>query len=541
MTADRAGSFDYIIIGAGSAGCTLANRLSADPDVRVLLLEAGGWDRHPFVKLPLGWGKVLLSRIYDWGYDGEPQETMAGRRIECARGKVVGGSSTINAMAYVRGNRGDYARWTSYGLRGWAHDDVLPYFRRQESWEAGATPYRGGDGPLATRKSRYQDPLVDAYLEAAAGSGHKLNDDYNGERQDGFSRMQMTIRNGRRESAATAYLYPVLARKNLAVTVRAHVARIIFEGIRAAGVEYMKDGQRCVARAEREVIVSAGSINSPQVLMLSGIGEPQALAAHGIEVKAALPGVGQNLQDHAAALLIFGRADESPLVRNMRADRLALGVAEAFALGTGFMTDLPGGITGFVKTDPSKSMPDIQLLFIAGSLAAAPYLPPFRKAFADSFACRIVLLRPESRGSITLGSADPIAHPRIQQRLLSTSNDWTALRQGIVLFRELARRPELEPFVAREIGPGADVATDAQIESYTRQTAVTAHHPAGTCKMGVDADPMAVVDDRLRVRGIEGLRVVDASVFPDLIGGNINAPVIMIAELAADLIQKRIA
>jgi 4-pyridoxate dehydrogenase len=541
MTADRAGSFDYIIIGAGSAGCTLANRLSADPDVRVLLLEAGGWDRHPFVKLPLGWGKVLLSRIYDWGYDGEPQETMAGRRIECARGKVVGGSSTINAMAYVRGNRGDYARWTSYGLRGWAHDDVLPYFRRQESWEAGATPYRGGDGPLATRKSRYQDPLVDAYLEAAAGSGHKLNDDYNGERQDGFSRMQMTIRNGRRESAATAYLYPVLARKNLTVTVRAHVARIIFEGIRAAGVEYMKDGQRCVARAEREVIVSAGSINSPQVLMLSGIGEPQALAAHGIEVKAALPGVGQNLQDHAAALLIFGRADESPLVRNMRADRLALGVAEAFALGTGFMTDLPGGITGFVKTDPSKSMPDIQLLFIAGSLAAAPYLPPFRKAFADSFACRIVLLRPESRGSITLGSADPIAHPRIQQRLLSTSNDWTALRQGIVLFRELARRPELEPFVAREIGPGADVATDAQIESYTRQTAVTAHHPAGTCKMGVDADPMAVVDDRLRVRGIEGLRVVDASVFPDLIGGNINAPVIMIAELAADLIQKRIA
>ena len=541
MTADRAGSFDYIIIGAGSAGCTLANRLSADPDVRVLLLEAGGWDRHPFVKLPLGWGKVLLSRIYDWGYDGEPQETMAGRRIECARGKVVGGSSTINAMAYVRGNRGDYARWTSYGLRGWAYDDVLPYFRRQESWEAGATPYRGGDGPLATRKSRYQDPLVDAYLEAAAGSGHKLNDDYNGERQDGFSRMQMTIRNGRRESAATAYLYPVLARKNLTVTVRAHVARIIFEGIRAAGVEYMKGGQRCVARAEREVIVSAGSINSPQILMLSGIGEPQALAAHGIEVKAALPGVGQNLQDHAAALLIFGRADESPLVRNMRADRLALGVAEAFALGTGFMTDLPGGITGFVKTDPSKSMPDIQLLFIAGSLAAAPYLPPFRKAFADSFACRIVLLRPESRGSITLGSADPIAHPRIQQRLLSTSNDWTALRQGIVLFRELARRPELEPFVAGEIGPGADVATDAQIESYTRQTAVTAHHPAGTCKMGVDADPMAVVDDRLRVRGIEGLRVVDASVFPDLIGGNINAPVIMIAELAADLIQKRIA
>ena len=540
MTADRAGSFDYIIVGAGSAGCTLANRLSADPDVRVLLLEAGGWDRHPFVKLPLGWGKVLLNRIYDWGYDGEPQDTMAGRRIECARGKVVGGSSTINAMAYVRGNRGDYARWTSYGLRGWSYDEVLPYFRRQESWEGGATPFRGGDGPIATRKSRYQDPLVDAYLQAAAASGHKLNDDYNAERQDGFSRMQMTIRNGRRESAATAYLHPVLARKNLKVTVRAHVASILFEGLRAVGVEYLKDGKRRVARVEREVIVSAGTINSPQILMLSGIGEPQVLAAHGIKVRVPLPGVGQNLQDHPAALLIYGRGDKSPLVSNMRLDRLALGVAEAFALGRGFMTDLPGGITGFVKTDPAKPLPDIQLLFIAGSLAAAPYLPPFRKAFADSFACRVVLLRPESRGSVTLGSANPLAHPRIRQGLLSTANDWTALREGIRLFRELARRPELGSFVAREIGPGADVATDAQIETYTRQTAVTAHHPAGTCKMGVDTDPMAVVDDTLGVRGVERLRVVDASVFPDLVGGNINAPVIMIAERAADLIQKRV-
>ena len=541
MTAARAGGFDYIIIGAGSAGCTLANRLSADRGVRVLLIEAGGWDRHPFVKLPLGWGKVLLNRIYDWGYDGEPQDTMAGRRIECARGKVVGGSSTINAMAYARGNRADYARWTSYGLRGWSYDDVLPYFRRQESWEGGASHYRGGDGPMATRKSVYRDPLVDAYLEAAAGSGYQLNEDYNGERQDGFARMQMTIRNGRRESAATAYLHPALRRKNLTVTVRAHVARVVLEGMRAVGVEYIEDSQRRLARAEREVIVSAGAINSPQILMLSGIGDPQALAAHGITVKAALPGVGRNLQDHAAALLIYSRADQSPLVRNMRADRLALGIAEAFALGSGFMTDLPGGITGFVKTDASKPMPDIQLLFIAGSLAAAPYLPPFSKPFADSFACRIVLLRPESRGSIALGSADPLGHPRIHQGLLSTAADWATLREGIALFRELAARRELKPFVAREIGPGTDVATDAQIEAYTRQTAVTAHHPAGTCKMGIDADPAAVVDDKLRVRGVEGLRVVDASVFPDLVGGNINAPTIMIAERAADLIRERIA
>ena len=538
MTATRTGGFDYIIIGAGSAGCTLANRLSTDPDVRVLLLEAGGWDRHPFVKLPLGWGKVLLNRIYDWGYDGEPQETMAGRRIECARGKVVGGSSTINAMAYVRGNCGDYARWTSYGLRGWSYEDVLPYFRRQESWEHGANAYRGGDGPLATRQSRYEDPLVDAYLQAAVGAGYTLNDDYNGERQDGFARMQMTIRNGRRESAATAYLHPVLARQNLTVMVRAQVTRLVFDGRRVIGVEYLRGGHHLTAHAQREVILSAGAINSPQVLMLSGIGEPQALSALGIEVKVPLPGVGQNLQDHTAALLIYGRGDKSPLVRNMRADRLALGAAEALVFGRGFMTDLPGGITGFVKTDASKPMPDIQLLFIAGSLMAAPYLSPFRRPFADSFACRVVLLRPESRGSIMLGSSDPLAHPRIKQGLLSTANDWKTLRDGIVLFRDLAHRPELKPFVARELGPGPDVTNDAQLEAYTRSTAVTAHHPSGTCKMGTDTDPMAVVDDALRVRGVDGLRVVDASVFPDLVGGNINAPVIMIAERVAELVRQ---
>ena len=538
MTATRAGSFDYIIVGAGSAGCTLANRLSADRDVRVLLIEAGGWDRHPFVKLPLGWGKVLLNRIYDWGYDGEPQETMAGRRIECTRGKVVGGSSTINAMAYVRGNRGDYARWTSYGLRGWSYEDVLPYFRRQESWEHGANAYRGGDGPLATRKSRYKDPLVDAYLQTVVDAGYALNDDYNGERQDGFARMQMTIRNGRRESAATGYLHPVLARQNLTVIVRAQVTRLVFEGPRVSGVEYLRDGHHLTAQAQRDVILSAGAINSPQVLMLSGIGDPQALSAQDIRIKVPLPGVGQNLQDHTAALLIYGRGDNSPLLRNMRADRLALSLAEAFVLGRGFMTDLPGGITGFLKTDSSKPMPDIQLLFIAGSLAAAPYLPPFRQRFADSFSCRIVLLRPESRGGVTLASSDPLAHPRIRQGLLSTANDWKVLRDGIALFRDLAHRRELKPFVAREISPGPGVTTDAELEAYTRRTAVTAHHPAGTCKMGVDTDPMAVVDDALRVRGVEGLRVVDASVFPDLVGGNINAPVVMIAERAAELVQR---
>lgn len=480
MTVSAPGtSFDYIIVGAGSAGCTLAHRLSANPDVRVLLLEAGGWDRHPLVKLPLTWGRVLLDRIYDWGYDGEPQDTMAGRRIECARGKVIGGSSTVNAMAYVRGNCGDYARWASYGLRGWSYEDVLPYFRKQESWEGGASRFRGGDGPLTTRKARYQDPLVDAYLQGAAASGYPLNDDYNGECQDGFARMQMTIRRGRRESAATAYLHPVLVRSNLTVQVHAQVTRVLIEGSCAVGVEYLKDGQRVSAYADREVIVCGGTINSPQILMCSGIGEPETLRAHGITVRAPLPGVGCNLQDHVAALLVYGRRDESPLLRNMRVDRLALGLVDAFALGRGFMTDLPGGITGFVRSDASSVMPDIQLLFIAGSLLAAPYLRPFRKPFADSFACRIVLLRPESRGAITLASPDPLIAPRINQSLLRTAGDWKTLRDGIVLFRDLARRPELKPFVAGELGPGPDVKTDAQLEEYVRRTAVTAHHPAG--------------------------------------------------------------
>ena len=530
-------AYDYVIVGAGSAGCTLANRLTEDRDVRVLVLEAGGWDRHPFIKLPLGWGKVLLQRMYDWGYDSEPQDTMAGRRIEIARGKVVGGSSSINAMAYVRGNRADYDRWASRMLPNWSYANVLPYFRKSESWERGGDAYRGGDGPLATRKSRYQDPLVDTYLETAQAAGYPINDDYNGASQDGFALMQMTIRNGRRASAATAYLHPVLSRDNLTVTVKAHVSRVVLDGLRAVGVEYLKDGEKHIVGANREIILCGGTINSPQLLLLSGVGDAEALRGLDIPIKIDLPGVGRNLQDHAAALLIYGRRDQGPLLRNMRLDRLALGLANGFAFGTGFATDLPGGITAFVKSDQTEPIPDVQLLFLAGSLMAAPYLPPFKQPFADSFACRIVLLRPESRGQVSLASTDPLAHPRISQGLLSTDNDWKKLRKGIEFFRDFARRRQLAPFVASEIGPGADVTTNAQLETYTRKTAVTAHHPAGTCKMGATSDKMAVVNSELRVIGIDGLRVVDASVFPDLVGGNINASVIMIAEKAADMIR----
>jgi choline dehydrogenase-like flavoprotein len=528
--------YEYIIVGAGSAGCTLASRLTEDKDTHVLVVEAGGWDRDPLIRLPLAWGKILNERRHDWGYDTEPDPNTGNRRLECMRGKIVGGSSSVNAMAYVRGHRADYERWAVNGAAGWSYSDVLPYFRRQESWEKGASFFRGGDGPLAVRKSRYEDPLVDAYVEAAVQAGHSYNDDYNAAEQHGIARMQMTIRNGRRDSAATAYLHPARSRENLTLRLKAHVARIVFDGVRAVGVEYLREGAYFTSWAEREVILSAGAINSPQILMLSGVGPPQELASIGMPVRVPLPGVGQNLQDHAAALLLYERASPGPVHRSMRLDRLSIELARGLLFGTGFAADLPGGITAFLKTDRATDVPDTQLLFIAGPLGASPYLP-LQKGFADSFACRIVLLRPEGRGSIGLASRDPLAHPRIFQKLLATDRDWATMKAAVALFRDIARQRAIAPFIAREFGSLAAARTDADLENFIRGTAVTAHHPAGTCRMGPASDPMAVVGPDLRVHGTERLRAIDASVFPDLIGGNINAAVIMIAERASDLIR----
>jgi choline dehydrogenase-like flavoprotein len=534
---DRSNEYDYIIIGAGSAGCVLANRLTENPSTRVLLLEAGGWDGHPLLRIPLAWGRVFQQRLFDWQYFSEPEEAVNGRAIECARGKVIGGSSSINAMAYVRGHRSDYDHWAASGLGDWSFDKVLPYFRKQESWEDGANALRGGDGPLVTRRSRYRDPIIQAFIDSGVAAGHVHNDDYNGPSQEGFGLLQSTIRHGRRCSASVAYLHPVRHRPNLKIEVRALVQRIRFDSGRARAVDYVQDGvSRCIASA-REIIVSGGTINTPQILMLSGIGNPRELAAYSIPVVAPLIGVGQNLHDHASGQVRFKRLPGGPFTSNMRLDRLGVEMMRAYLLGRGFATDLPSGFVAFLKTQPSLPGPDLQLLSNLAPLAAHPWLEPFVQRFEDSVSVRPVLLQPQSRGSVSLRSADPQAPVRIFQGLLTEQADIEKLRDGIRLVREIAHQAPLQPFLKEEFDPGPSCVSDKDLEAYLRATTATAHHPVGTCKMGTANDELAVVDPTLRVRGVRGLRVVDASVIPRIVSGNINAAVIMIAEKAADLIK----
>jgi choline dehydrogenase/4-pyridoxate dehydrogenase len=439
-------------------------------------------------------------------------------------------------MAYVRGNAADYDRWAAAGLKGWSFADVLPYFRRSERWEGPGDFYRGTEGPLAVRRSRYADPLVNAWLEAAAQAGHTINPDYNGRTQEGFSVLQSTSDGGRRCSAADAYLRPALRRPNLEVRVNVTTARVVLEGNRAVGVEVITGSGRESLRANREVILATGAINTPQVMMLSGIGDPAQLQAAGVRVQVPLSGVGANLQDHASTAVEYDRAGRGPFHKLMRLDQVVRHLAQAYFFGTGPATDLPSGWTAFIKTDSSLPVPDVQLLFRAVPLSSGPHLAPFTPSFKDGFACRAVLLRPQSRGRVELASSDPRAPVRIIQNLLSTEGDRKTLRDALRIVREVGRQPALKPYVGTETAPAPAETSDEALDRYIRRSAATAHHPLGTCRMGGPGDEMAVVDDHLRVRGVNQLRIVDASVMPGMVGGNINAAVIMIAERASDLI-----
>jgi 4-pyridoxate dehydrogenase len=531
-------TYDYIIVGAGSAGCVLANRLSEDQGARVLLLEAGRRDAHPYIHIPLGLGRMHKARMFDWGYDSEPEPALGDRRIEAMRGKVLGGSSSINVMAFTRGDPGDYERWAQSGALGWSYADVLPYFKRVESWEEGDTPFRGGEGPIGVEWAKTTDPLFDAWIEAAKAAGYPAVHDYNAGSHEGFARSQYSIRNGRRSSAATAYLKPARKRPNLTIETGALTTRILTQKTKAFGVEYRRKGRVIRASAAKEVIVAGGAFNTPQILMLSGIGPAKHLREMGITPVVDLP-VGKNLQDHVAALIMYNRRAPGPFLGAMRLDRMAIGMVQAHLRGTGPATIVPGGLHAFIKTRPELDVPDIEFMFRGAPTHAELWFPVLRPAYVDGFGIRPTLLHPQSRGVIKLASADPAAHPRIFLNLLSVPSDLAKLREGFKRAREVAAQKPLDPYRGAEASPGDGVKSDAEIDAWLKKTVITAHHPAATCPMGTRED--CVLDLQLRVRGMEGLRVVDASAMPDLVSAHINATVLMMAEKAADMIRGRAA
>ena len=522
---------DYIIVGAGSAGCVLADRLSADGTHQVVLLEYGGSDRSIFIQMPAALAYPMNTKRWNWGYESEPEPHLNNRRLNCPRGKGLGGSSSINGLVYVRGNALDFERWKEdEGATGWGYADVLPYFKRAEGRAEGGNEYRGGDGPLSTSYGPLDNPLHQAWLDAAQQAGYALTEDYNGYAQEGFGRMDMTVRDGTRCSAAKAYLYEARKRTNLKVIEKALVTRILFEGTRAVGVECEQAGQIHLLRAAREVILSGGPINSVQLLKLSGIGPADELKANGIEVRADRPGVGANLQDHLE--FYFQMACTQPITLYGKANLLGKAMVGAqWLLGrSGLGASNQFESCGFIRSRAGIKYPDVQYHFFPMAIN----YDGSSLATEHGFQAHVGPMRSKSRGTVTLKSADPRDKPKILFNYMSHPDDWAEMRACVRLTREIFQQPAFAPFRGREIQPGADIVTDAQIDAFIAEHVESALHPSCTCKMGSPRDPMAVVDPELRVIGVQGLRVVDSGVMPTITTGNLNAPTIMIGEKGAD-------
>ena len=528
-------TFDFVIVGAGSAGCVLANRLSADPAVRVCLIEAGKKDTALMVRMPAGVGSLIKeANDHNWGFHTEPQAHMDGRRLYWPRGKGWGGSSSINGMVYIRGHAGDYDQWGQMGLKGWSYADVLPYFKRAESYERGANDFHGGDGPLSVSESPMREPVYKAFIEAGRQAGYPVTEDFNGAQQEGFGPYQRTIHKGERWSASFAYLRPIEGRRpNLKVISTGLVTRVLIEGGRAVGVEIVEaKGQiASTVRASAEVILCAGAVQSPQLLQLSGVGDPDALKKLGIEVKAASPNVGKNLQDHLDVTVIH-KMNQPISAYSMQKGMKKLFVGLRYlATQTGPGSDNFLQAGAFLKSRTGLEMPDIQLHLVNAIMMNHGNHQPTE----DGYTVHACQLRPESRGSVALKSADPFDHPAIDPNYLGAEEDRRAMREAVKMVRDICKQASLQTYNAGEIMPGASVASDAEIDAFIRAKGETIYHPVGTVSMGVNAT--SPVDGDLKVRGVDGLRVVDASVMPTLIGGNTNAPTIMVAEKAADLIR----